>query len=119
MKGLSGTEANTLSNFIYQLTMTKDSGDNAINKMMKTPVMPYTSILDELPSLTENLKINVSFVYGDRDWLDTQMAMVKISSTLIALGYKVTFVPDSDHHLYIDNSDGLLDTLDQEFHTSL
>ena len=79
---------------------------------MKTPIVAYTPIFNELDTYHSH-GIDITFVYGDRDWLNTAMNGRKVSKQLKDRGEKVLMVEDSDHHLYMDNPQGLLETLDQ------
>ena len=92
--------------------MIQNSGEKAIFKLMEMPILAFTPLFNDLEDLTSN-NIDVSFVYGDLDWIDTDMSNTRISRKLIEAGYNVKYVKDSDHHLYFDNPEGLLETLDE------
>jgi pimeloyl-ACP methyl ester carboxylesterase len=51
-----------------------------------------------------NLTIPVSFYYGDRDWMDHKSGERIIARNRFRDIYShVYIVPDSDHHMYMDN----------------
>jgi pimeloyl-ACP methyl ester carboxylesterase len=59
-----------------------------------------------------SLKIPISFVYGDRDWM-LNVGKHDVLSTNPYLGthsHRYTLA-DSDHHLYFDNPEGLLEII--------
>mmetsp|Transcript_18153 Transcript_18153/g.16062 ORF Transcript_18153/g.16062 Transcript_18153/m.16062 type:complete len:87 (+) Transcript_18153:952-1212(+) len=82
--------------------MTEGSGENAIYKLMKMPILAYSPIINELEKYHEQ-GIDICFVYGDRDWIDTNMNGTHISQQLRDKGEKVFIIDDCDHHLYLDN----------------
>ncbi|CAI2369950.1 unnamed protein product [Moneuplotes crassus] len=110
---MTDTEKEVAGRYLYQLLMREQSGEKAIFKLMKMPILAYTPIYDELDKLNSH-KIEISFVYGDRDWIDTQMGGTNVSQLLKRRGEKVSIIHDSDHHLYLDNPEDLLDSLDEE-----
>ena len=68
------------------------------------------SIIDHIDDLKEQ-GIEVSFYYGSRDWMDTDFNDKKISEILIERGEKVFIIDNSDHRLYFDNPDELVQSL--------
>ena len=79
---------------------------------MKMPILAHTPIFNELDKF-KSQGIEKSFVYGDRDWIDTWMGGPPVSEMLRERGEKVYIIEDSDHHIYLDNSDQLLEILDE------
>ena len=112
LSSLSDKEKAIIYRYFYQITMIQNSGEKAIFKLMEQPILAFTPLFNDLEDLTSN-NIDVSFVYGDLDWIDTDMSDTRISRKLIEAGYNVKYVKDSDHHLYFDNPEGLLETLDE------
>eukprot|EP00344_Euplotes_crassus_P002978 CAMPEP_0197007416 /NCGR_PEP_ID=MMETSP1380-20130617/40475_1 /TAXON_ID=5936 /ORGANISM="Euplotes crassus, Strain CT5" /LENGTH=71 /DNA_ID=CAMNT_0042427485 /DNA_START=223 /DNA_END=434 /DNA_ORIENTATION=- len=68
--------------------MRNGSGERAIFKLMKMPILAYTPIYDELDKFKEH-GIDLAFVYGDRDWMNTDMNEINISAQLQQKGEKV------------------------------
>jgi len=79
---------------------------------MKMPILAYTPIFNELDKLKSE-GIEMCFVYGDRDWIDTSLGGTNVSVMLKERGEKVFTIHDSDHHLYLDNPQQLLEILNQ------
>ena len=92
--------------------MIQNSGEESIFRIMENPIIAYTPIFYEVDKIISK-GTQVFFVYGDRDWIDTDMSGIHISSKLKEAGYKVYMLDDWDHHLYLDNPEGLLQTLDE------
>ena len=92
--------------------MREGSAERSIFKIMEMPILAYTPIFNELETIS-SYGIDLYIVYGDRDWIDTDMGNVKISERLKEAGYKVYILEDCDHQLYLDNPQDLLDTLDE------
>lgn len=85
--------------------------ERAILKMMESPILAYTPIYNEINRI-KNDGIDLYIVYGDRDWIDTSMGDLPISMRLKEEGEKVYYVEDAEHQFFLDNPDGVLDTLD-------
>lgn len=92
--------------------MLKESGENALYKILRTHALAYSPYFDDLEELRRN-NIEVSFVYGDKDWLDTDINKKKVSQQLKEAGYKVDILENCGHHLYFDNYEGLLKLMDE------
>lgn len=73
--------------------------------------MAETPYFDDLKDLKDK-GMDISFVYGDEDWLDTDLNEVKVSEQLKKAGFKVDVLEKCGHHLYFDNYDDLLKSMD-------
>jgi len=109
---LSEDEKQIVFDYYYQITMRSGSAEIAIFKLMEQPILAFDPIFNEIDNIKRS-GVKLYFVYGDRDWIDTDMANVRISSQLKEKGEKVFILEDCDHHLYFDNPEELLDTLDE------
>eukprot|EP00343_Euplotes_focardii_P001657 CAMPEP_0205802438 /NCGR_PEP_ID=MMETSP0205-20121125/4737_1 /ASSEMBLY_ACC=CAM_ASM_000278 /TAXON_ID=36767 /ORGANISM="Euplotes focardii, Strain TN1" /LENGTH=88 /DNA_ID=CAMNT_0053068807 /DNA_START=976 /DNA_END=1239 /DNA_ORIENTATION=- len=87
--------------------MAGESSENAITYFMDYHVIPYKPILDDMDTFKE-YGIDVSFAYGDDDWLDTEFEGTKISQELKDLGYKVDIITGSKHNLHMYNYQDLV-----------
>lgn len=92
--------------------MRNGTAEKAIFKFMEMPILAYTPIFDGIDQM-KNDGIDMYFVYGDRDWIDTDMGGEHISKKLKSRGEKVFILDDCDHQLYLDNPVQLLETLDE------
>ena len=86
------------------------SGEHALHVMFEHGLLTDNSIIDYIEFLKEQ-GIEVSFYYGSRDWIHTDFSEKKVSEILLDRGEKVYIIDNSDHHLYFDNSDDLIDSL--------
>ena len=73
--------------------MLRSSGENSLYKILKTSVLANNPYFDDVIDLKDR-GMKISFVYGDRDWLDTDMNDVKISQQLKDAGFKVDVLED-------------------------
>ena len=74
--------------YFYQITMQRESGDKALYKILRTSVLAYEPYFNDIIKLKKD-GMKISFVYGDDDWLDTDMNDVKVSIQLRNAGFKV------------------------------
>ena len=102
--------------YYHQITMSKESSENAITYFMDYHVIPFKPILDDMDTLKEH-NIDVAFAYGDDDWLDTEFEGIKISKELKDLGYNVDIISNSKHNLYMCNYQELILRLNQRLET--
>ena len=78
--------------------------------MFEHGLLTDNPIIDHIDDLKDQ-GIEVSFYYGSRDWMNTDFNDKKISEILIERGEKVFIIDNSDHHLYFDNPDELIQSL--------
>lgn len=79
---------------------------------MEYPILAFDPIYDQVDKIQEH-GIPISFVFGDRDWADTKVGGTKVSKQLQDKGVKCLVLKDSDHNVFLDNPDDLLDDLDE------
>ncbi|OWZ68336.1 hypothetical protein AYX15_00748 [Cryptococcus neoformans] len=96
--------------YIYGTSVMKGSGEYCISHILAPGAYARIPILDRI----DRLKIPVTFMYGDNDWMDVQGG--RDSATALAKAgnsnCSVHVVPEAGHHLYLDNpevSNRLLD----------
>ncbi|KIR29587.1 cardiolipin-specific phospholipase [Cryptococcus deuterogattii LA55] len=96
--------------YIYGTSVMKGSGEYCISHILAPGAYARIPILDRI----DRLKVPVTFMYGDNDWMDVQgghdsaAALAKAGNN----NCSVHVVPDAGHHLYLDNpevSNKLLD----------
>lgn len=96
--------------YIYGTSVMKGSGEYCISHILAPGAYARIPILDRI----DRLKIPVTFMYGDNDWMDVQgghdsaAALAKAGNP----NCSVHVVPEAGHHLYLDNpevSNRLLD----------
>ncbi|WVN87047.1 uncharacterized protein L203_102223 [Cryptococcus depauperatus CBS 7841] len=87
--------------YIYGTSVMKGSGEYCISHILAPGAYARIPILDRI----NQLKIPVTFMYGDNDWMDVQggydsaQALLKAGNPRCA----VHVVPKAGHHLYLDN----------------
>ena len=96
--------------YLYQIFCRSGSGEHALHVMFEHGLFTDNSIIDHIDDLKAQ-GIEVSFYYGSRDWMDTDFNDKKISEILIERGEKVFIIDNSDHRLYFDNPDELVQSL--------
>ena len=72
---LSKEELNVATKFFHQIALTKDSGELAITHLMDVFIVPIYPILNDMDKF-KSFGVDVSFAYGDNDWLDTGMSLI-------------------------------------------
>ena len=109
-KGLSPQEKDTLSSYFQQIFLRPGSSEYALFICFEAGV--YSREPLEIESRLGNPAVSfpVSFFYGDRDWMDWRAGDRVLKKNKF---YNPTepkeglsqlyMIPDSDHHMYIDN----------------
>mmetsp|Transcript_16368 Transcript_16368/g.18201 ORF Transcript_16368/g.18201 Transcript_16368/m.18201 type:complete len:91 (+) Transcript_16368:402-674(+) len=78
---LRPTDVGPFHNYIFQTSLRKGPGERAMMKVMEMPILARTPIYNELDNLKDQ-GIDIWFVYGDRDWIDTNMSGIHVSQLL-------------------------------------
>lgn len=82
--------------YFYQISAAPGSGEHALSTILQSGAYARRPLCDKLPHVTRP----VTFLYGDRDWMDWKTAMELQRSMKMAT---VCIVEDAGHHLYYDN----------------
>ena len=85
--------------------------DSVLQTLLKIGNWAHKPLEDWL----RDLEVQVGFVYGQYDWNDASPAM-ELSKEMWMECW-VWVLPESDHLLYVDNSDGLTDVILKELGT--
>ncbi|KAJ7179359.1 alpha/beta-hydrolase [Mycena filopes] len=93
--GLTEDETRAMHDYIQQITLAKGSGEYC-----------HRPMVDRVAAL----KIPVTFVYGDHDWMDPQGGETSLGNGQ-ARSY---IVNDAGHHLYLDNPKAVNDLVLRE-----
>ena len=97
---------------LYQVLMSKESGEKAIYQIVNSVWYAYTPIYYDLPEF-ERLGIPFHFAYGDGDWLDTSFSGEHISKKLQDEGHSVGVISKSLHQVYCHNPKELVECLNK------
>jgi cardiolipin-specific phospholipase len=100
--GLTEEETRDMHNYIQQITLAKGSGEYCISHILAPGAHARRPLVDRVAAL----KIPVTFVYGDHDWMDPKGGEDAVENMRKAgNGFgKMYIVPAAGHHVYLDNS---------------
>ncbi|KAL7424896.1 hypothetical protein Q5752_000582 [Cryptotrichosporon argae] len=99
----SEEDVRDLHAYIYNTSIMKGSGEYCISHLLAPGAYARMPIIDRV----HRLKIPVTFLYGDNDWMDVEGGRAS-ARRLAKAGNdkaKVYVVPGAGHHLYLDNPD--------------
>ena len=103
-------ETDALNNFLEQVNLFPGSGEHGISYILDFSLWPYSPLCRRLPEIS----IPIAFFYGDRDWVvnDGGYSTQKLSKSNVM----VYIISNSDHHMYWDNYDELLEKMLEALH---
>jgi len=79
------------------MSMREGSGEYALNVLLE----PKTWARNPLELRLPELQVPLTFLYGDRDWMDSTVAKILVHNLPVTANFDV--VSGSNHHLYFDN----------------
>jgi pimeloyl-ACP methyl ester carboxylesterase len=99
--------ADVMSKYFYQICVAPPSGERSLSTVLESGAYARRPLMDKLPLLDSRL--NVLFLYGDRDWMDAS-AGERVAEKMRAAGQpdrdiRIAKVSGAGHHLYFDNVD--------------
>jgi len=100
-KGLTEEETRNMHDYILNITLAKGSGEYCISHILAPGAHARMPLVDRVTPL----KMPVTFVYGQHDWMDPEGG-VKAVEKLKEAGNrhaKMVIVPGAGHHVYLDN----------------
>lgn len=86
-----------LVEYFYQISAATGSGEHALSTILESGAYARRPLCDKLP----HVKLPVTFVYGDRDWMSWELADELRRSMPGATA--LARVADAGHHVYYDN----------------
>ncbi|GFZ50210.1 hypothetical protein JCM24511_07965 [Saitozyma sp. JCM 24511] len=97
----SEVDRNDLHSYIYNTSILKGSGEYCISHILAPGAYARIPIVDRI----HHVKVPVTFLYGDNDWMDVDggHASVKELSSAGNSRAQVHVVPKAGHHVYLDN----------------
>ncbi|KAG7448992.1 alpha/beta-hydrolase [Guyanagaster necrorhizus] len=114
--GLTPEETRDMHDYILNITLAKGSGEYCISHILAPGAYARMPIVDRISAL----KIPVTFVYGDHDWMDPeggQESVERLRQSGNGQG-RMYIVNNAGHHVYLDNAklvnDLLLKELDRQ-----
>jgi len=93
---LSRVEQAALTDYVYQITADRPSGESALTRLFAPGAWAYEPLATALRSLPKP----AHFVYGEADWMDPAPAQALVHTMKWP---PVAFVPAAGHQLYLDN----------------
>ncbi|KAK4683550.1 cardiolipin-specific phospholipase, partial [Tremellales sp. Uapishka_1] len=99
----SEEDVRDLHNYIYNTSIMKGSGEYCISHILAPGAHARTPIVDRIGKV----KVPVTFLYGDNDWMDMKGGHASVVELNKAGNTKarVHVVPKAGHHVYLDNPD--------------
>lgn len=97
----SSDDVRDLHSYIYGTTVLKGSGEFCISHILAPGAYARMPIVDRI----DKLKVPVTFLYGDNDWMDVEggYASQKVLAKAGNRNVGVHVIPGAGHHLYLDN----------------
>ncbi|KAI0637890.1 alpha/beta-hydrolase [Trametes polyzona] len=110
--GLGEDDTRAMHDYILNITLAKGSGEYCISHLLAPGAHARRPMVDRIAAL----KIPVTFVYGDHDWMDPEGGKESVERLRQAgngLG-KMYMIPHAGHHVYLDNPKAMNDLLIKE-----
>ncbi|TNV79164.1 hypothetical protein FGO68_gene16455 [Halteria grandinella] len=111
-------ERNLLLDYMQQIFMREGSTEYAIFICFQLGLYAHHPLEDPTRLGNEDFPIPITFYYGDRDWMDYRAGQRVVERSKFynkdapETGLSQVFIiPDSDHHLYMDNPRGFAELL--------
>jgi cardiolipin-specific phospholipase len=110
--GLTEEDTRDLHDYILNITLAKGSGEYCISHILAPGAHARMPLVDRIAAL----KIPVTFVYGDSDWMDPEGGSQSVENLRKAGNGKgkMYIVKHAGHHVYLDNAAAVNKVLRQE-----
>ncbi|KIJ56901.1 hypothetical protein M422DRAFT_40473 [Sphaerobolus stellatus SS14] len=115
--GLSEEQTRNIHDYIVNITLAKGSGEYCISHILAPGAHARLPLVDRVAPL----KMPVTFVYGEHDWMDPEGGLAAVQN-LRAAGNKhskLVVVPGAGHHVYLDNHNFVNDLMIKEFEKTI
>ncbi|KAF9520766.1 hypothetical protein BS47DRAFT_1286696 [Hydnum rufescens UP504] len=92
-----------LHEYLWHITSAKGSGEYSISHILTPSIGAYARY--PLVERIDKLKVPVTFVYGDHDWMDPEGGRESVKRLKAASNpdANIYVVKDAGHHVYLDN----------------
>ncbi|KAN0097651.1 Alpha/Beta hydrolase fold [Tylopilus felleus] len=110
--GLTEDETRDIHDYILNITLAKGSGEYCISHILAPYAYAHMPLVDRVPTL----KIPITFVYGQHDWMDPVGGLQALHNLRQAGNEngRMLVIPNAGHHLYLDNPTATNDLLVEE-----
>ncbi|KAI0742130.1 alpha/beta-hydrolase [Irpex lacteus] len=107
--GLGMEDTNAMHEYILNITLAKGSGEYCISHLLAPGAHARRPMVDRI----HDVKVPVTFVYGDQDWMDPAGGTASIERLRQAGNGKgrMYIIPHAGHHVYLDNPKAMNDLL--------
>ncbi|QRV72737.1 alpha/beta hydrolase family protein [Ceratobasidium sp. AG-Ba] len=98
---LTDEDKRDMHDYIWHITRAKGSGEYCISHLLAPGAHARRPLVDRV----KDIKVPVTFVYGDHDWMDPKggRASVEILKRAGNLKSRMYMIPNAGHHVYMDN----------------
>ncbi|KAI0688557.1 alpha/beta-hydrolase [Cytidiella melzeri] len=110
--GLDMEDTKAMHEYILNITLAKGSGEYCISHILAPGAHARRPLVDRI----HEVKVPVTFVYGDQDWMDPDGGAASVENLRLAGNGKgrMYIVPHAGHHVYLDNPKAMNDLLIKE-----
>ncbi|KAJ6516143.1 alpha/beta-hydrolase [Mycena sanguinolenta] len=110
--GLTDEETRDMHDYIMHITLSKGSGEYCVSHIFSPGAHARMPLVDRIAAL----KIPVTFVYGDHDWMDPEGGEKSVESLRKAGNGQARsyIVNNAGHHVYLDNPQAVNDLMIKE-----
>lgn len=110
--GLTEEDTRDMHDYIMNITLAKGSGEYCISHILAPGAHARLPLVDRIAAL----KIPITFVYGDHDWMDPEGGRQSVENLRQAGNGKgrMYIISQAGHHLYLDNVKAVNDLLIKE-----
>ncbi|KDR83388.1 hypothetical protein GALMADRAFT_235493 [Galerina marginata CBS 339.88] len=112
--GLTPEETRDLHDYIMNITLAKGSGEYCISHILAPGAHARLPLVNRIAALPKDM--NVTFVYGDHDWMDPVGGQESLKQLKQAgnVNGRMYIIDNAGHHVYLDNKDAVNDLLINE-----
>ncbi|KAG7097179.1 hypothetical protein E1B28_004553 [Marasmius oreades] len=110
--GLTQEDTRDMHDYILNITLAKGSGEYCISHILAPGAHARMPIVDRISPL----KIPVTFVYGDQDWMDPEGGADSVEALRQAGNGqgRMYLINNAGHHVYLDNPKAVNDLIVKE-----
>ncbi|KAF8076129.1 Alpha/Beta hydrolase protein [Lyophyllum atratum] len=110
--GLTEEDTRDMHDYIMNITLAKGSGEYCISHILAPGAHARLPLVDRI----SELKIPITFVYGDHDWMDPEGGRQSVENLRQAGNGKgrMYIISHAGHHVYLDNVKAVNDLVVKE-----
>ncbi|KAK2466488.1 hypothetical protein APHAL10511_002130 [Amanita phalloides] len=115
--GLAEEDTRDMHDYIMNITLAKGSGEYCISHILAPGAHAHSPLVDRIPAL----KIPITFVYGEQDWMDPQGGIDSVERLRQAGNGqgRMYIVNNAGHHVYLDNPEAVNGLLVKELNRAI